>query len=147
MSGLELQKQLCNSGRRIPVILITAYGDIPSAVEAVQLGAVTFLEKPVGGEQLLDWIRTALEKDGQTRKTLESRLKLEERLSRLTPREYEVYEFMVKGLSSKKIAANMQLSHKTVESHRSHILQKMEVGSVSQLIHLAMARQTSEALS
>jgi FixJ family two-component response regulator len=147
ISGLELQRRLVASGRQMPIIIITAYGDIPSAVEAVKRGAVTFLEKPVSGDLLVDYVRKAIEQDEQSRKVRAERAKLDERLSRLTPREHEVFEMMVRGSSSRQIAAKLGLSHKTVESHRSHILEKMEVGSVSQLIHLTVARQAASVTS
>jgi len=141
MTGLELQQRLRETHRRIPMIIITAYGDIPSAVRAVQNGAMNYLEKPVDGDILIECIREALERDRRHRQELADRSAVEDRLSRLTPREYEVYEHMVKGSSSRQIAAELGLSPKTVESHRSQILRKMEVGSVSQLIHLSLSLQ------
>src|SRR3990172_12370316 len=141
MSGLELQQRLRETHRRIPMIIITAYGDIPSAVRAVQNGAMQYLEKPVDGDVLIECIREALERDRRNRQEHADRSRVEERLNRLTPREYEVYEIMVKGNSSRQIAGELGLSYKTIESHRSQILRKMEVSSVSQLIHLNLSLQ------
>jgi len=145
MSGLELQQRLRESHRRIPMIIITAYGDIPSAVRAVQNGAMQYLEKPVDGDVLIECIREALERDRRNRQEHADRSRVEERLNRLTPREYEVYEIMVKGNSSRQIAGELGLSYKTIESHRSQILRKMEVSSVSQLIHLSLSLQPLKA--
>src|SRR3990172_152510 len=102
MSGLELQQRLGESHRQIPMIIITAYGDIPSAVRAVQNGAMQYLEKPVDGDVLIECIREALERDRRNRQEHADRSRVEERLNRLTPREYEVYEIMVKGNSSRQ---------------------------------------------
>ncbi len=143
MNGYEFHQTLLNGARRIPLILVTAYADVPNAVGSVKKGAFDYLEKPVDGDVLIRCVKNALRHDAQERKEAANRLVFEERLQRLTPREREVFESMVKGTSSREIAGEMGLSHKTIESHRSHILRKMEVGSVSELIHLSLSTQAS----
>lgn len=144
MSGMELQQNLYDSGNKIPIILITAHGEIRSAVQAMSLGAFDYIEKPVDGDLLINRIKLAIELDGQTRKKSESKKAFLERLEKLTRREREVYELVITGKQTKHVAADLDLSFKTVESHRSNIMRKMEVKSITELIHIALSMSADE---
>lgn len=139
MSGLELQDELNARGIEIPVIIVTAYGDIQMAVRAIKAGAVDFVEKPAGEQALLDQIQKAIAKDSEIRETRADQQVVTERFERLTPREREVMELVVDGLSSKEIAAQLGVSFKTVEAHRAKIMKKMEARSVPHLIRLSLS--------
>lgn len=129
VGGLELQRELLDLGRDIPVIFITAHGDIPMAVRAMKAGAFEFLAKPFGVEELLLCVRQALEGDRQARLQRVELARIRERRGRLTPREMEVMSGMVRGRLNKQIAAELGLSENTVKVHRSHVMQKMEATS------------------
>lgn len=139
MSGLELQDELNAQGIEIPVIIVTAYGDIQMAVRAIKAGAVDFVEKPAGEQALLDQIQKAIAKDSEIRETRADQQVVTDRFERLTPREREVMELVVDGLSSKEIAAQLGVSFKTVEAHRAKIMKKMEARSVPHLIRLSLS--------
>ena len=136
MSGLALQSKLKEMGVDIPIIFITGYGDIDTAVSALKAGAVDFIQKPYHEQSLLDAINNALELDEQKRTLAHKHETIEQRLSELTEREREVMDYLVDGLSNKVIAKRMGISPRTVEIHRQHVLQKCHVGSVVQLARL-----------
>jgi two-component system response regulator FixJ len=138
MTGLELQKELNERQIEIPVIVLTGYGDVPTAVRALKNGAVEFLEKPFDGEILLDQVRHALELDTARRRERDAGEVVRQRLSRLTPREREILELVVHGLSSKEIATRLDVSFKTVEAHRAKIMRKMEANGVAQLVRMVV---------
>jgi two-component system, LuxR family, response regulator FixJ len=138
MGGLDLQQELIHRGFHLPVIVLTGYGDIPSAIRAMKNGAVEFLEKPVEDEHLLDLVRRALELDSRNRRERSEHEAAAERIERLTPREREVLDFVVEGLSSKAIADRLQVSIKTIEAHRAHIMQKMGTESVAELVRIVV---------
>lgn len=137
MNGLEVQESLNTRGLAIPIIFLTGHGDIPMAVRAVQNGAVDFLEKPASGIVLLDRVRRALAMDQQRRSAREEARAVRDRYARLTPRERQVMALVVDGHSSKTIAARLDLSYRTVEVHRTHIMHKMGADSLAELVHLA----------
>lgn len=139
MSGLDLQEVLNGRGIRIPVIILTGYGDVPMAVRAMKNGAVDFLEKPVSDQVLLDHIQQALAQDVENQRQQAEQNEIRERLARLTPREKEVMDLVVEGFSSRQIAENLGVSFKTIEAHRSKIMKKTEAKSVSQLIRMTMS--------
>lgn len=141
MSGPALQARLNEIGARIPIVFISGYGDIPIAVKAIQAGAVDFVQKPYHEQQLLDSINEALRRDTAWRHDSADRGEFEERLRLLTNREREVMAWVVKGLSSKEIARRLNISPRTVEVHRSRLLDKLAVGSIPELIHLIDARR------
>lgn len=138
MSGLELQEQLAKRGYTLPVIIITAHGDVPSAVRAMHAGAVDFMSKPFNDQSLLDRVHQALAKDARTRRDEAVRAAIAAKVALLTPREREVMDLVVSGMSNKGIAAQLQLSAKTVETHRARVMEKMEAGSVAELVRMVL---------
>jgi FixJ family two-component response regulator len=138
MSGLELQQQLNLKGAMIPVIFITGHGDVPMAVEAMQLGAFDFVQKPVRDQDLLDRIQKALVLDLDNRNKLQQHDSQRKRLTTLTPRERQVMDLMTKGRPNKLMAADLDLSQRTIEIHRAHVMQKMQANSLAQLVRIAI---------
>lgn len=138
MSGLELQSRLQAEGIDLPIIFISAHGDIPMAVQAVQRGAFEFLEKPFREQEIVDCIQQAL---AHERQSYQHRIELamqRERLGRLTARELAVLTLIVAGQPSKSIASELDLSEKTIEFHRSRIMAKLEVECLAQLVKVAV---------
>jgi two-component system, LuxR family, response regulator FixJ len=144
MSGLDLQDYLRENGVDIPIIIITAYGDVPMAVRAIKAGALDFIEKPVCDQVLLDHIHDAIELDQKRRQTKAENQEVAERLETLTKREAEVMNLVVAGMSSKEIAADLGVSFKTIEAHRAKIMKKMDAKSVPHLIHMRLLTRESE---
>lgn len=136
MSGLDLQEALQERNVRIPIIIVTAYGDVPMAVRAMKSGAVHFFEKPFSDQMLLDHIQRAITEDLKERESRAEHSEIAQRRERLTRRELEVMELVVQGLSSKEIAKDLGVSFKTVEAHRAKIMKKMQARSVPHLIHM-----------
>ena len=135
-SGLDLQERLRENGIEIPVIIVTAYGDVPMAVRAMKAGAIDFVEKPFSDQQLLDQIQRAITEDLKNRQDREWSSTIEQRVSQLTPRERQVMDRVVAGLSSKEIGAELGISFKTIEAHRAKIMKKMQARTVSHLIRM-----------
>lgn len=136
MSGLEIQQQLNRSGALLPVVFITGHGDIPMAVQAMKDGAFDFLTKPFRDQELLDRINTALKQDAENRATVEQHADLRARAESLTPREKEVFELIVAGKANKVVAIDLGLSERTVEIHRSNVMEKMGARSVAHLVKM-----------
>jgi len=136
MSGLQLQKRLEELGSAPPIVFITGHGDVPMAVEALRAGAVDFIQKPFRDQDLLDRIQRALELDAERRGRLRERQRASERLEKLTGRENEILELVVAGAPNKVIASRLGVSQRTVEVHRSHVMQKMEVDSLAELVRI-----------
>jgi two-component system response regulator DctR len=136
MSGLVLQEKLKELGARIPVILLTGHADVPMAVRALKMGAMDFIQKPYREQLLLDSINHALEADAAARHSSAQKDNLEQRLAALTEREREVLDKLLTGSSSKQIARELDISPRTVEIHRQHVLRKLGVASVRELIGL-----------
>jgi RNA polymerase sigma factor (sigma-70 family) len=134
MSGLELQDEIKKRGIAVPVIILTAHGEISAAARAFKNGALDFLEKPCNDQQLLDAVNRALRTDRQWRQERQALAQTEQRLQRLTEREREVLRLILAGLSSREIAHRLGLQHKTVESHRTNILRKMQARNVADLV-------------
>jgi RNA polymerase sigma factor (sigma-70 family) len=137
MSGYEVQTALSKRGSPLPVIFLTGHGDVPMAVHAVQTGAMDFLEKPVQGEVLLERVRHALALDEERRQSETYTQEIRQRLARLSAREREVVTLVVSGLSSKEIAQQLGLSHRTVETHRMHVMYKMGAANLAELITMS----------
>jgi FixJ family two-component response regulator len=129
MGGLELQDRLQQLGYTLPIIFITAFGELPAAVQAMKKGAIDFLEKPYDSEQLLSHIQKALREHMQV-------AGIEQRIALLTQREKQVLDLVAEGRSSGNIAEHLGVSQKTIEAHRTSIMKKMQVRSVSELISI-----------
>jgi len=136
VSGLELQGLLADRGSLLPIIFLTAYGDIPKSVQAMKLGASDFLTKPVNDEDLLAAVRVAIEKHRALRREQAELSEIRARLATLTPREREVLEYVVAGKMNKQIAGELGTVEQTVKIHRAHVMQKMRVQSVAELVRL-----------
>jgi FixJ family two-component response regulator len=137
INGLEFQQALADAGLEFPLVFITGRGDIRSSVLAMRHGAVDFLAKPFGKDELFDAIDRALERDRATRAAHSQDAAFHERASSLTRREREVFASVVEGLMNKQIAAKLGIAEKTVKIHRARIMRKMEVRSVAQLARIA----------
>ncbi len=136
VSGLELQTILAGKGSLLPIIFLTAHGDIPKSVQAMKRGATDFLTKPVNDEDLLAAVRAAIEKDRALRREQAELSEIRARLVTLTPREREVLEYVVAGKLNKQIAGELGTVEQTVKIHRAHVMQKMRVQSVAELVRL-----------
>ncbi len=138
LSGLELQDKLVEQHALIPIIFITGHGDVPMAVEAMQAGAMDFIQKPFRDQDLLDRINQALEKDTANRMALKESNAIRERLASLTPREREVMNLVVQGKANKVIAGDLDLSQRTVEIHRARVMEKMHASSLAHLVRMVI---------
>jgi FixJ family two-component response regulator len=138
MSGLELQQKLNERHSILPIIFITGHGDVPMAVEAMQAGAVDFIQKPFRDQDLIDRINQALEKDANNRAALGERNDIRKRLETLTPREREVLDLVVHGRANKVIAGDLKLSQRTVEIHRARVMEKMQASSLAHLVRMVL---------
>jgi RNA polymerase sigma factor (sigma-70 family) len=137
LSGLNLQRELIERDIQIPIIFITGHGDIPMTVQAMKAGAVEFLTKPFRDQDLLDAIEQATERDRSARSQRTEMAELEKRADSLSPREREVMRLVVSGLLNKQIAAELDISEKTVNIHRSQVMQKMRADSLAELVRMA----------
>ena len=137
LTGLDLQDALGGAEHRMPIVFITGHGDVSMSVKAMKAGAVDFLTKPFDLENLLDAIRRAVARDvkdrGEEGRTAEAR----ERVRRLTPRETEVFALVVTGMLNKQIAGALGIAEKTVKVHRARVMEKLQAGSVAELVRLA----------
>jgi two-component system, LuxR family, response regulator FixJ len=138
MDGFELLARLQALGSHPAVLMVTGYGDIPMAVRALKSGAFDFIEKPYTDAQILARIQQGLASDEVRRLRRQERAEIEARHALLTPREREVMQRMVEGRLSKQIAHELGIGDRTVETHRQHIMKKMQAGSVAELVRLAM---------
>lgn len=139
LSGLDLQSELARANINIPIIFITGHGDIPMTVRAMKGGAVDFLTKPFRDQDLLDAVRTAIERDRKRREVEKAVSGLQALYETLSPREREVLAFVASGLMNKQIAAELDLAEITVKIYRGHIMKKMQAKSLAELIRMTEA--------
>ncbi len=137
-SGLEVQKQLHDRGNNLPIIFITGHGDVPMAVEAMQLGAFDFVQKPFRDQDLMDRVSQALSKSEEHREEAEQHQEITLRYESLTPREKEVMACVVKGQANKVIAMDRNVSQRTVEIHRARVMEKMQARSLADLVRMSI---------
>lgn len=139
LSGFELHAELNRSNIRIPIVFITAHGDIPMSVRAMKGGAIDFLTKPFRDQDMLDAVTAAISRDRARLDAESARLDIQKLFDSLTPREHEVMALVTSGLMNKQIAAEVGLSEITVKIHRGHVMKKMKVKSLADLVKLAEA--------
>jgi two-component system, LuxR family, response regulator FixJ len=138
IDGLELQRQLVERAIHLPVIILTAHGDVPMAVQALRAGALDFIQKPFDTRALLDRIREALEEDARERQKRHDQREILKRIELLSKREREVLDRIVAGMPTKTIASSFGTSFNTVQNQRASILRKMQADSVADLVRMVM---------
>ena len=147
MSGLELQEKLLAMGSLLPIIFLTAHGDVATAVKAVKSGAVDFLQKPFHDQELIDKINRAMQENASIRGALAGKRDTASRIASLTPREHQVLDGVVAGHANKVIASELGVSQRTVEIHRARVMKKMEADSLAHLIQMVIgARNDHETI-
>jgi two-component system, LuxR family, response regulator FixJ len=145
LSGFDLQTEMQARRIRLPVIMMTAYAEVPMAVRALRGGAVDFIEKPLDGQVLLDRVQQAIANDQANRRAEQERFEVQERLARLTPRQRAVLEGLIAGKPSKIIAAELGVSASTVDVHRGRLMQRLQARSLPDLFRLVLLTQEPEA--
>jgi two-component system response regulator FixJ len=138
IDGIELLKRMKASHSAFPVVIMTGHGDVPLAVEAMKLGAVDFLEKPFEDERLIGMIDAALRQAESSARSEAATLDIATRIATLSPRERQVMDGLIAGLSNKLIAREYDISPRTIEVYRANVMTKMQAGSLSELVRLAM---------
>lgn len=138
LSGLDLQESMATKNMTIPIIIVTGHADVPMAIRAMKNGAFDFIEKPYNDQYLLDRVQEAIRQSTATHTEDILQQDAQEKIDSLTPREKEVMNMVAEGLSNKKIASRLQLSVKTVETHRANVMFKMKADSLPALIKLVM---------
>ena len=138
IDGIELLKRLKASPSLLPVVIMTGHGDVPLAVEAMKLGAVDFLEKPFEDDRLIGMIEAALRQAEPGAKSEAITLEIASRIATLSPRERQVMDGLIAGLSNKLIAREYDISPRTIEVYRANVMTKMQAASLSELVRLAM---------
>lgn len=136
MGGLEVQSELLAIGAHLPIIIITGYADVPTAVQSLKAGAFEYLQKPYDSEVLLRCVRNALQFDAENRSNQKKQQSVIERMNQLTEREREVLEYLIEGHASKTIAIDLNLSQRTIDIYRSNVMQKMQTRSLAQLVKM-----------
>jgi FixJ family two-component response regulator len=145
MSGLDVQEQLIAQNATLPVIFITAFGEVPVAVQAMKTGAVDFIEKPFSSHQLLTCVARAIASNAEARILQDERSEIDKRLASLTTREREVLDIVAEGATTKEIAMQLGIQPRTVEIHRHHVMQKMQVRSAVELVRLLSIESRKDA--
>ena len=138
MSGLDLQKYLKENGVLLPLIFLSGRADVPKAVRAVREGAIDFIEKPFDYRRVVSLVSECIKRDAEARAGRDHRRAVRERVEQLTQREHEVLQQVVAGRMNREIAERLEISIKTVEAHRARIMEKLEVSSVAELVHVAL---------
>ena len=143
-SGMDLQSALAEAGREIPIVFMTGHGDVSTSVRAMKGGAVDFLEKPFRAPELFACVERGLARSRQSRAEGAERIVVERRFATLTSRERDVLRLVVTGMLNKQIAAQLGIAEKTVKIHRGHAMQKMEAGSVAELVRMVQKLRPPE---
>jgi FixJ family two-component response regulator len=138
LSGLDLQEVLRQQDFVLPVIIITGHADVPMAVRAFKSGVFDFIEKPFNDQHLIDRIHQAIEKSRSQKVNLQRRQDARDRLQKLSSREIQVLDCIVSGCSNKTMARELDISVKTIETHRANLMAKMQASSVSELVRIAL---------
>jgi len=138
IDGIELLKRLKTNRNSLPVLIMTGHGDVPLAVEAMKLGAIDFLEKPFEDDRLIGMIDIALKQAESGARSEAAVLDIVTRVESLSPRERQVMEGLIAGLSNKQIARDYDISPRTIEVYRANVMTKMQASSLSELVRLAM---------
>jgi two-component system response regulator FixJ len=138
MDGIDLLKRLKAGRSALPVLIMTGHGDVPLAVEAMKLGAADFLEKPFEDDRLIGMIEASLRDAEQGARSDAAALDIASRIETLSPRERQVMEGLIAGLSNKVIARDFDISPRTIEVYRANVMTKMQAGSLSELVRMAM---------
>ena len=144
MSGLELQHELHERGISLPVVVLTAHGDVQTTRLAMKSGAFDFLEKPADSEILLEVLKNAIHEDTLRHDALRTEHVARSRVERLTPRERDVLKLLVEGLSQREIAGRLEISPRTVEVYKARMMEKLQVRSLAELIRAAIAASGTE---
>ena len=137
LSGLDLQRQLADGRRALPIVFMTGHGDIPMTVEAMKAGAVGFLPKPFRNQDLIDAVKEGLNRDREARTKLAEENDLRKRYESLTAREREVFALVTAGSLNKQIAHQLGTSERTIKAHRAQVVLKMQADSVADLVRMA----------
>jgi FixJ family two-component response regulator len=137
LSGLELQERLAEAGNRLPIVFLTGHADVPSSVRAIKAGAEDFLTKPATKDVLLAAVQRALARYQAVAESAERIGALQARLAKLTPREREVFDLVVRGKLNKQIAHELGTSERTIKAHRHNVMHKLEMQSVAELVLFA----------
>ncbi|MEM9417830.1 MAG: response regulator [Planctomycetota bacterium] len=138
MSGLDMFDKLQELGVNLPTVVITGHGDVTAAVRAMKAGALDFIEKPFSDQALLDRISTAMQINTANQVAAQEVAQVDQCYQRLTPRERQVMAAVVEGRLNKQIASDLGLSHKTIEVHRAHVMEKMNAKSLAELVRMAV---------
>jgi FixJ family two-component response regulator len=136
VTGPELQEMLIQTDYCMPIIFLSAYGDVPTTANVIKKGAVDFLTKPVDRDVLLEAIRYSITKDAENRLQKEENLSISKRIKTLTPREYEIMTYVISGLLNKQIAGRLSISEETVKIHRGRVMHKLGIVSITELVRL-----------
>jgi FixJ family two-component response regulator len=137
LTGIQLQELLAATGRRMSIVFVTGHVDVPTSVKAMKAGAVDLLTKPVDARDLLAAIQRAVTRDDHDRAAEARRAEVQRRVGKLTPRETEVFARVVTGLLNKQVGAALGIGEKTVKVHRARVMEKMQAGSLAELVRLA----------
>jgi FixJ family two-component response regulator len=137
LSGLDLQRQLADGRRALPIVFMTGHGDIPMTVEAMKAGAVGFLPKPFRNQDLIDAVKEGLNRDREARTKLAEENDLRKKYESLTAREREVFALVTAGSLNKQIANQLGTSERTIKAHRAQVVIKMQADSVADLVRMA----------
>ena len=137
LTGIQLQELLAATGRRMSIVFVTGHVDVATSVKAMKAGAVDLLTKPIDAQDLIAAIQRAVTRDEHDRAAEARRAEVQRRVGKLTPRETEVFALVVTGMLNKQVGAALGINEKTVKVHRARVMEKMQAGSVAELVRLA----------